>query len=143
MVCGSPGGSFDSPVSLSVGDSRIVHVGCGYAFFWMLNEDGKLSTWGSGQYGQLGHGRIFIGFDVVTFEKTPKCVPGIRFQTPQYAAIWGLVFKWVFAGKSEEESILFCLPDEVAFVILSFYLRIFWAPEMLQPEMVKTTATGG
>lgn len=39
------------------GNKRVVHIAAGSQFSAAVTEDGKLYTWGSDQYGQLGHGK--------------------------------------------------------------------------------------
>ncbi|KAF8822073.1 regulator of chromosome condensation (RCC1) repeat-containing protein [Cardiosporidium cionae] len=48
-----------SPIELDISgiSSKIVEISCGSTYSALLTEDGKLYTWGSDEYGQLGHGK--------------------------------------------------------------------------------------
>lgn len=39
---------------------HVVHIACGSTYSAVITIDGELYTWGRGNYGRLGHGKILL-----------------------------------------------------------------------------------
>lgn len=39
---------------------HVVHIACGSTYSAVITIDGELYTWGRGNYGRLGHGKLLL-----------------------------------------------------------------------------------
>jgi alpha-tubulin suppressor-like RCC1 family protein len=81
-------------------NERLVSFGCGYEHSFGVD-------------GQLGDGKI-MGRGI------PQKI-NFRVKIPEEAE-WVFVFRWIFLGRREEDSILFRIPVEILFHLVSLFL---------------------
>lgn len=55
---------------------HVVHVACGSTYSAAITVDGELYTWGRGNYGRLGHGKLLGATCVSSFVLCPRA--GLR-----------------------------------------------------------------
>lgn len=45
---------------------HVVHIACGSTYSAAITVDGELYTWGRGNYGRLGHGKLLLVMDCIS-----------------------------------------------------------------------------
>jgi len=88
--------------------TRVVGIGCGESFSWVMTGDGKIFLWGEGSDGEMGNGTMNACLN-------PTLLENWEFQIPIYFNFWGPVFQWLFLGSQDQSSNFFGLPKEVLF----------------------------
>jgi alpha-tubulin suppressor-like RCC1 family protein len=89
---------------------KIVAIGTGINSSYAISQRGELYVWGFNSSGQLG-----IGDAGGSMQPTPVLNKHIRVALPRKFWGWPIVFRWIFLGRSDENSIFSVLPIEVIF----------------------------
>jgi alpha-tubulin suppressor-like RCC1 family protein len=109
----SGGSSEVSPSPSASHPARIASVGCGYNHSWVITQDGSLWIWGNGESGQLG--------ERSENRNIPQKFPDLKFLLPRGSneEKWDAVFRWMFLGRVDQDSLFRMFPVEVIFQALS------------------------
>jgi hypothetical protein len=84
---------------------KIISIGTGCNHCWGLSNFGRLYMWG------YGHGGI-LGFGDEDTKFCPTLHEGI-YVIPQISECWERIFRWLFCGRKDENSVFAVLPIEV------------------------------
>jgi alpha-tubulin suppressor-like RCC1 family protein len=87
-------------------DKKILSIGAGNSFSWALTGTKQLYLWGCNREGQLG-------FPCSKYYATPVLFPELLFKAP--VKFWENIFKWLFLGRTQEESTFCVFPDEILY----------------------------
>jgi hypothetical protein len=86
-------------------DEKIVEIGCGKYFSWVVTSTSKLWTWGLGQGENLNPDE----------SSEPVLKNSVKLRSPLTIALWVKVFQWFFLGVLDSNSSFGTLPIEVTF----------------------------
>jgi alpha-tubulin suppressor-like RCC1 family protein len=100
-------------------------IGCGSDHNYAILQDGSLYLWGN------------YGWEATRTE--PTKVTKHQFKVPedsQKSPKWNAVFRWLFLGKSDPDSVFFSLPVEVIFHVVQKTFKLAWGWIGLPPKNV-------